>query len=137
MKRDDCIFCKLANGEIPTNTLYEDDDVRVIFDMSPASKGHVLILPKEHYDDLFEMPQDMAGKVFAVAAKLAPAIKEATGCEGMNILQNNGSIAGQTVFHFHMHIIPRYSNDTVNIGWKPGELDKAETERIIKAVNDK
>ncbi len=137
MKKEDCIFCKLANGEIPTNTLYEDEDVRVIFDLSPASKGHVLILPKEHYDDIFNMTKEAGEKVFATAIKLAPAIKKATGCVGMNVVQNNGEIAGQTVFHFHMHLIPRYVDDTVNIGWKPGELDKEQAQQIIDDVRGK
>lgn len=134
MRKDDCIFCKLANGDIPTNALYEDEDVKVIFDLSPASKGHVLILPKEHFDNIFDMSKEAGEKVFATAVKLAPALKEATKCEGMNIVQNNGEIAGQTVFHFHMHMIPRYTGDTVNVGWKPGELDAEATKEIIAKV---
>ncbi|MGN0480733.1 MAG: HIT family protein [Lachnospiraceae bacterium] len=134
MKKDDCIFCKLANGDIPTNALYEDDNVKVIFDLSPASKGHVLILPKEHYDNIFDMTKEAGEKVFATAVKLAPALKRATGCEGMNIVQNNGEIAGQTVFHFHMHMIPRYTGDTVSVGWKPGELDKEAAQQIIDDI---
>ena len=125
MVNDDCIFCKLANGVFETNTLYEDDDFRVIFDASPATKGHVLILPKEH-----------AAKVFVLVKKIATVLKEVTGCEGVNILQNNGEIAGQTVFHFHMHIIPRYKGDTANIKWVQNEVDQAVVDEIISKAKD-
>ena len=134
MKKDDCIFCKLANGIIPTNSLYEDDVVKVIFDAGPASLGHVLILPKEHFDNVYALDDDTAAHVFQVAVKVAKALKEGLNLEGLNIVQNNGEIAGQTVFHFHMHIIPRYKGDTVNVGWKPGEVTDEEIEKIKSLV---
>lgn len=134
MKKDDCIFCKLANGVIPTNSLYEDDVVKVIFDAGPASLGHVLILPKEHFDNVYALDDDTAAHVFQVAVKVAKALKEGLNLEGLNIVQNNGEIAGQTVFHFHMHIIPRYKGDTVNVGWKPGEVTDEEIEKIKSLV---
>ena len=134
MKKDDCIFCKLANGVIPTNSLYEDDVVKVIFDAGPASSGHVLILPKEHFDNVYALDDDTAAHVFQVAVKVAKALKEGLNLEGLNIVQNNGEIAGQTVFHFHMRIIPRYKGDTVNVGWKPGEVTDEEIEKIKSLV---
>ena len=134
MKKDDCIFCKLANGVIPTNSLYEDDVVKVLFDAGPASLGHVLILPKEHFDNVYALDDDTAAHVFQVAVKVAKALKEGLNLEGLNIVQNNGEIAGQTVFHFHMHIIPRYKGDTVNVGWKPGEVTDEEIEKIKSLV---
>ena len=134
MKKDDCIFCKLANGIIPTNSLYEDDVVKVIFDAGPASSGHVLILPKEHFDNVYSLADDTAAHIFQVAVKVAKALKEGLNLEGLNIVQNNGEIAGQTVFHFHMHIIPRYRGDTVNVGWKPGEVTDEEIEKIKSLV---
>ncbi|MDD6845403.1 MAG: HIT family protein [Lachnospira sp.] len=134
MKKDDCIFCKLANGIIPTNSLYEDDVVKVIFDAGPASSGHVLILPKEHFDNVYSLDDDTAAHIFQVAVKVAKALKEGLNLEGLNIVQNNGEIAGQTVFHFHMHIIPRYKGDTVNVGWKPGEVTDEEIEKIKSLV---
>lgn len=133
MVKDDCIFCKLANGVIPTNSLYEDDDVKVIFDASPASKGHVLILPKQHYDNVYSLDDKIAGHIFQTAVKVAGALKDGLGLEGLNIVQNNGEIAGQTVFHFHMHIIPRYKGDTVHVGWEPGTCDE-DTVNEIKAL---
>jgi histidine triad (HIT) family protein len=137
MVKDDCIFCKLANGVIPTNSLYEDDVVRVIFDASPASKGHVLIIPKQHFDNVYSLDDDTAAHIFQVAVKVAGTLKDVLNLEGLNIVQNNGEIAGQTVFHFHMHIIPRYKGDTVNVGWKPGELDEATVKQIQEDFYDK
>ena len=133
MRDDNCIFCKIANGEIPSATLYEDEDFRVILDLGPATKGHALILPKNHFANLFEIPEDMDAKAFILAKKVAKKMKDVFGCDGVNIVQNNGVAAGQTVFHFHMHIIPRYKNDTVNVGWKPGEAK----EDVINAIKNK
>ena len=110
---DNCIFCLIANGDISSKTLYEDDMFRVILDINPAAKGHALILPKKHFADIYELDQDTAGEVFVLAKRMAAVMKEALGCEGMNILQNNGKIAGQTVFHFHIHLIPRYKEDEI------------------------
>lgn len=130
MKKDDCIFCKLANGEIPTNSIYEDDDFNVILDAAPATKGHALILPKEHADNLYELPDETAAKVLVIAKKLASHMTEKLGCDGFNVVQNNGTIAGQTVFHFHMHLIPRYKEDGQTIAWKPREVDAEEQKKI-------
>lgn len=134
MKKDDCIFCKIANGEIPANALYEDDLVKVIFDLSPASEGHVLILPKSHYDDVYSLDDDTAAHIFKVAVKIANAMKKSLNIDGLNIVQNNGEAAGQTVFHFHMHIIPRYTDDTVNIKWVPGKISEDEIEKLKNKI---
>ncbi len=126
MKKDDCIFCKLANGIIPTNSIYEDEDFNVILDAAPATKGHALILPKEHADNLYELPEETAAKVLVLAKKLATKMTEKLGCDGFNIVQNNGTVAGQTVFHFHMHLIPRYNNDGQKIAWEPQNVEAEE-----------
>lgn len=129
----DCIFCKIANGEIPSATLYEDEDFRVILDLGPASKGHALILPKAHAANIYEMSDDMAAKAMILAKKMATKMTEALKCDGFNIVQNNGEPAGQTVFHFHMHLIPRYEGDQVGITWKPGTLtDEVKNEILEK-----
>ena len=127
----DCIFCKLAGGEIPTATLYEDDDFRVILDAGPATKGHCLILPKEHYADLYEIPEDLLMKAAVLAKKITIKMTRAMNCDGFNIVQNNKPAAGQTVFHFHIHLIPRYTNDRQNILWKPGELTPEAAKEIL------
>lgn len=130
MKKDDCIFCKLANGVIPTNSIYEDEDFNVILDMSPATKGHALILPKEHADNLYELSEETASKVMMLAKKLAKSMTEKLNCDGFNLVQNNGSVAGQTVFHFHLHLIPRYEADGQNINWKPQEVSADELKKL-------
>ena len=128
-----CIFCKIANGEIPSATLYEDEDFRVILDLGPASKGHALILPKAHAANIYEISDDMAAKAMILAKKMATKMTEALKCDGFNIVQNNGEPAGQTVFHFHMHLIPRYEGDQVGITWKPGTLtDEVKNEILEK-----
>ena len=129
----DCISCKIANGEIPSATLYEDEDFRVILDLGPASKGHALILPKAHAANIYEISDDMAAKAMILAKKMATKMTEALKCDGFNIVQNNGEPAGQTVFHFHMHLIPRYEGDQVGITWKPGTLtDEVKNEILEK-----
>ena len=129
----DCIFCKIANVEIPSATLYEDEDFRVILDLGPASKGHALILPKAHAANIYEISDDMAAKAMILAKKMATKMTEALKCDGFNIVQNNGEPAGQTVFHFHMHLIPRYEGDQVGITWKPGTLtDEVKNEILEK-----
>lgn len=135
--KEDCIFCKIANGIVPSATVYEDRYFRVILDISPANVGHALILPKEHCDNAYEMDSELAGKVFVLATKVAKALKEELQCDGVNILQNNEAAAGQTVFHFHMHIIPRYTGDTVNVGWQPKETDSESLTALAECLNVK
>ncbi len=135
MKDSNCIFCKIANGEIPSSTVYEDQDFRVILDLGPAAKGHALILPKEHFKDVCELDEVVAAKVLPLGAKIGAAMKEALGCAGFNLVQNNGAAAGQTVFHFHMHVIPRYENGPEMVTWTPGKEDPevlAQTAEKIK-----
>ena len=136
MKNDSCIFCKIANGEIPSKTLYEDEKFRVILDLGPATKGHALILPKDHYANLYELPDEKAASVMKLAKKMAVQMTEKLRCDGFNLVQNNGEIAGQTVFHFHMHLIPRYKDDNQKIGWKAGEPTQEELETIKKQITD-
>lgn len=135
MKNENCIFCKIAAGEIPSATIYEDDDFRVILDIEPASKGHALILPKDHYANLYELPEELASKALVVAKKVITKMTEIVGCDGYNVLQNNGEAAGQTVFHFHMHLIPRYKEDDVTIKWNPGTLSDELKAEILTKMN--
>ena len=132
MKDCNCIFCRIANGEIPSATLYEDDEFRVILDVNPAAKGHALVLPKEHYANLFEIPADVLGRAANVAKKVSEKLFQGLHATGLNLVQNNGQSAGQTVFHFHMHMIPRYDNDSVSVGWKPGKLTDQDMKEILE-----
>ncbi|MBE5853947.1 MAG: HIT family protein [Lachnospiraceae bacterium] len=131
---NDCIFCKIAKGEIPSKTIYEDEMFRVILDLGPATKGHALILPKEHFANLYELPDNYAEALMKVARKVGLLMKDKLSCDGLNLVQNNGEIAGQTVFHFHMHMIPRYEGDGQVIGWKPGEPTGEELEQIQSEI---
>lgn len=135
MKKEDCIFCKLANGIIPTNSIYEDEEFNVILDTSPATQGHALILPKEHADNLYELPEETAAKVMKLAKKMVIEMTNKLGCDGFNLVQNNGTVAGQTVSHFHMHLIPRYKEDGQEINWNPIEVSADElskTKELLK-----
>lgn len=134
MKDSNCIFCKIANGDIPAATLYEDQEFRVILDLGPASKGHALILPKEHYTNLYDIEDAVAEKVLPLAKKMINQLTPILGCDGYNIVQNNGSNAGQTVFHFHMHLIPRYTDDQVGLGWNAGELTEEVKADILEKM---
>ena len=136
MKKDNCIFCKIANGEIPTNSIYEDDRFRVILDLSPATKGHALILPKEHFANIYELPEDWAADVMVLAKRMAMKMTEKLNCDGFNLVQNNGECAGQTVFHFHYHLIPRYHDDGQKIQWKPTSPYAEELEEIRKNLTN-
>ena len=134
MKDTNCIFCKIANGDIPSNTVYEDEDFRVILDLNPASKGHALILPKEHAANLFELPEETAKKAIVLAKRIGAAMMETLGCTGLNLVQNNGASAGQTVLHFHLHLIPRYDGDSAMVQWEPHTSDLEEQARLAELI---
>ncbi len=134
MKDETCIFCKIANGEIPSETVYEDEMFRVILDLGPASRGHALILPKDHYKDLCQLDEKVAARIMPLAAKMGRAMKESLGCAGFNVVQNNGEEAGQTVFHFHTHIIPRYENGPAMVSWTPKTAQPEELKETGEAI---
>ena len=131
---DNCIFCKIANGDIPSRTIYENDLFRVILDNGPATDGHALVLPKDHYANLFEIPADTAAEAMKTAQTVAAMLKEKLHADGLNLVQNNGETAGQTVHHFHMHIIPRYKGDGQNILWKPGHPSDQELDAVLGRI---
>lgn len=110
---------------------------RVIFDLGPASKGHALVLPKEHFKNIFSLSDEYAAKALIIAKKVVTAMTEELECDGFNILQNNEEIAGQTVFHFHIHLIPRYKGDDVKLTWNPTELDKSTAEQTAKKISER
>jgi histidine triad (HIT) family protein len=117
----DCIFCKIVAGELPATKIDEDDRTITFMDINPGTRGHALVIPKEHSKDLLEIePVDLAATADA-AQRLAKRMPEALGAEGVNLINSCGSAAWQTVFHFHLHVIPRYSDDTVRLPWTPGD----------------
>ena len=131
--KDDCIFCKLANGIFATNSIYEDETFNVILDASPANPGHALILPKEHYQDIFDIDEEVLGKAMKLAKKIAVKMSDVLGCDGVNVIQNNKEAAGQSVLHYHLHVIPRYKNDGQKMLWTPGTV----TDEIQKEMKEK
>ncbi len=137
MADKDCIFCKIANGEIPSATIYENSDFRVILDVAPANRGHALIIPKEHFKDIFDIDAVTAGKLFSLATEVARAMKNVLHCDGLNIVQNNGLIAGQTVFHFHLHLIPRYEGDGIKLTWEQHESDSTDLQELAREIRKK
>lgn len=115
----DCIFCKIVNGEIPAAKVYEDEHVLAFMDIMQVTKGHTLVIPKVHKQDIFELTPDIAKHLFEVVPQIAKSIKKQFNPEGLNLVNNNGQEAGQTVFHYHMHIVPRYGKgDGFGVVWK-------------------
>lgn len=135
--QSNCIFCKIIAGEIPSATVYEDESFKAILDISPAAKGHVIILSKKHCADLLELKDDIVIKALPVAQKLAVALKKELNCDGINLLQNNGEAAGQTIFHFHIHLIPRYNGDQIQMEWQHGKYADGEAAALAKAIAEK
>lgn len=137
MKEEKCIFCKLANGDIPTNSIYEDNDFKVILDADPATKGHALILPKNHFANLLEADDDVLVKALPLAKKIAKNMMDKLGCAGVNIVQNNGEAAGQTVHHLHIHVIPRYEDDPDKTicGWSHQKFTDEEIAEVVKKLS--
>ena len=121
-----CIFCKIVNGEIPSYKVYEDNKYLAFLDISQTTKGHTLLIPKKHYSNLLELETSEYSDLLSVIKKIALGIKKETNALGFNILNNCGEEAGQTVMHFHIHIIPRYESDTFNISFSNNSLTKEE-----------
>ena len=136
MKDTNCIFCKIANGEIPSRTLYEDERFRVILDLGPATRGHALVLPKEHFADVYEIPEEWAAGAMKVGKQMALRMRERLHTDGANLIQNNKEAAGQTVPHFHLHVIPRYRGDGQHMLWKPQKATDAQLDEIMKEMCD-
>lgn len=132
--KDNCIFCKIVAGEIPSYTIYEDDDFKAFMDISPAAKGHTILVPKKHMENVFEIDENTASKILPIAAKIAKALNEELQCDGMNILQNNGEIAGQTVMHYHIHLIPRYKDDKVVVKWVEEEYTGEPLDQLCARI---
>jgi len=135
MKADpDCIFCKIVAGEIPCAKLLADDAALAFLDIGPLADGHVLLIPKAHYETIDRMPADVAGHVLKHLPALAKAVQSAVGCEAVNVLQNNGRIAHQFVPHVHFHIIPRRAGDEFHFNWPAGKYPPGRAEELVQAI---
>lgn len=131
---EDCIFCKIVKGEMKSYTVYEDELVKGILDAFPVSKGHTLIVPKGHYENIYDIPGEVLSHVTMVTQNLAQKYKTIFNPEGINILQANGKIAGQTVFHYHMHLVPRYSDDGLNLWFHRDSKKEINLEKIFEMI---
>lgn len=129
-----CLFCKIVSGEILTDKVYEDEDIYAFLDIKPINPGHTLVVPKKHYKNLYELPDDILQKVSLVFKKIAIAIKKGLETDGVNIGMNNDEAAGQVIFHSHIHVIPRYKNDGY-VHWKGKDLDKNKVKEIINKIS--
>ena len=134
MRDANCIFCKILDGVIPSAKLYEDEDFVIILDVGPASFGHALMIPKNHYANLFEMPEELLSKAMSLAKVWGDKLVKALNADGLNLVQNNGLAAGQTVFHYHLHLIPRYEGDNVGNLWDPGTLTEEQKKEILEKL---
>ena len=132
----DCIFCKIVNGEIPCYKVYEDAEVLAFLDISQTTKGHTLVIPKEHFDNIYDIDPEVLGKAVQVGQKVIKHATKVLGCQGYNLLQNNGEVGGQTVFHFHMHLIPRYEDmdNSEMLKCKAREVGGEELKEIAEAM---
>ena len=129
-----CIFCKIVKGEIPSALIYEDDKTVSFLDIAPANKGHALVVTKEHYETLLDIPDGTLGHLVNVAKKIARAMYSALGNEGFNLIMNNKSAAGQVVPHAHVHIIPRFSGDGVRFSWRPKRYREKEIDEYKNKI---
>ncbi len=136
MAEGHCVFCKIVRGELPSMKLYEDERTLCFMDINPATRGHCLVIPKEHRENIYEMSEAECADVMNVTKRVADAVRKTLEPDGLNLLQANGLQAFQTVFHFHMHVIPRYTNDPIKLPWIPREGNMEEIQKnseIIRA----
>ena len=132
----DCIFCAIIAGEIPAATVYEDEHVFAFMDIAPANPGHTLVIPKQHYRNIFDMPIEVGTKIMQAAIPIANAIRDALNPDGLNLFQSNEAAGFQTVFHFHLHLIPRWEDDPLRLPWRPSEGDLEEINDVAAKIRD-
>lgn len=137
---EDCIFCQIVDGEIPSRTVYEDDETLAFLDANPLAPGHTLVIPREHYETLTDVPEDVASKVFDTLHRLTPAVEDAVDADASNVAFNNGQAAGQEVPHVHGHVIPRFEDDGGNpihaiVGSRP-EFSDEELDDIVEDISE-
>lgn len=131
----DCIFCKIAEGKIPSAKVYENERIICFLDINPVNNGHVLIVPKKHYENLQMIPEDLLCEVIKTAKKISPAIIKAVNADSLNIGVNNGKNAGQLVMHFHMHIMPRFSGDGYEL-WHGKQYKEGEMQKVAERIKN-
>ncbi|MCB9892246.1 MAG: HIT family protein [Planctomycetes bacterium] len=132
----DCIFCKIVAGDIPCHEIYSNEHILAFLDIGPLSRGHALVIPKQHHERITQMPEDLMAECARGVHRVSRAVESALPAHAWNILQNNGSMAGQVVMHVHFHIIPRSSEDGLGYRWKPKTLNSSEATAILQSIRD-
>ena len=130
----DCIFCKIVAGELPAAVVGSDERVLAFLDINPATRGHTLVIPRAHVEDLHEIDSEDLAAATALAQRIAGRVRERLGADGVNLLHSSGSAAWQTVFHFHIHVIPRYLGDPLRLPWVPAPGDPSEIAAAAAAL---
>jgi len=130
------IFSAIVAGDIPATIVYEDEDVLAFMDIAPIHPGHTLIIPKQHYRNIYDIPAEVGGKIMQTAVSLAKAIQTALNTDGLNLVQSNEAAGFQTVFHFHLHLIPRWEGDPIRLPWRPSEGDMEEIGNIAAKIRE-
>jgi len=135
MENSNCIFCKIVKGEIPANKIYEDKDVIAFLDINPVTAGHTLVIPKKHYINTFDIPVDLLCKINKVAKELGTKFLKALDCDGINFINSSGKEAEQVIFHYHMHIVPRYKSESLNLWFHQVALKP--TQKELESIKEK
>jgi histidine triad (HIT) family protein len=134
MAHDDCIFCKVLDGELPSEKVYEDEHTVAVMDINPWTRGHAVVIPRRHAKDVFEISDDDLSAVIHAAKRLATMMRDTLGCDGVNLLQSNGAAAWQTIFHLHFHVIPRYDDDPLELPTRPRPAQPEELAEVAKEI---
>lgn len=129
----DCVFCKIMNNEIPSLVIFEDDLVKVIMDINPVSEGHLLIIPRKHFENIFDADKEVLQRINIVAQKMSILCKEKLNCSGVNILNASGIDAQQSVFHLHFHVVARYEKDGIDL-WFPNNKDRIDVKKVFEKL---
>ncbi|MBN1554162.1 MAG: HIT domain-containing protein [Phycisphaerae bacterium] len=133
----DCVFCKIVAGVIPCAKLLDEEHALAFLDIGPVAPGHALLIPRDHYETMDTMPPDAAAAMFRRLPALVKAVRAVTGCEGVNVLQNNGAIAGQVVPHVHVHVIPREPAGRFSFNWPAGQYEKGQIDSLARAIRER
>jgi histidine triad (HIT) family protein len=131
---DDCLFCKIAAGELQAEVVQEDDHTLAFMDINPWTRGHALVIPREHTRNLYEVPDDQLARTMSAAKRLAERMRDGLGCDGINLINSCEPAAWQTVFHFHVHVIPRYDDDPLQLPTRPQQADQDELAAVAAAL---
>ena len=131
---EECLFCKIVKGELPSSKIYEDEDTLAFLDLFPVNKGHSLVISKEHYENIFDVPEESLSKISSVMKNVADAVKKGVNADGISIAQSNGKDAGQVIPHIHFHVMPRFKDDGLKL-WPQGKYEEGEMDKFKEDIS--